>query len=251
MSFAKKVVLITGCSAGIGPTTTELFAKECAQIAIVGRNDKKLHGISIRCVQLGAPILVIKANLAKNDQAELVVKRTIKKYGKLDVLINNSGILKEPNFQSGNFLSTYDEVTNVNLSAIVRITYFAVPHLIKSKGNIINILSHAGIRTTGPKNIAYRTSKAGIEHFTKSLALELAPSGVRVNAISPGPVLTRIFDGMENYVGKTSTKTALTTICDPLEIANLILYVASEKAKEVTGSNFLVDNGSLMLDKLI
>ncbi|PZC82615.1 3-oxoacyl-[acyl-carrier-protein] reductase FabG [Helicoverpa armigera] len=249
MSFAKKVVLITGGSAGIGFTTTEFFAKESAAVVIVGKNEKKLHGIANRCVQLGAPVYVIKADLTENDQAEIVVKKTIRKYGQLDVLVNNSGIKKEVPFLSENFLPTYDEVMNVNLRSVVRITHFAVPHLIKTKGNIINISSQTGINTAGPENVAYRTSKAGIKHFTKSLSLELAPFGIRINTICPGPVLTNTFDGIEANPDKS--KTALCKICDPEEIANLILYVASERAKGVTGSNFLVDNGGLLLDKLI
>lgn len=247
MSFVQKVVLITGGSAGIGATTAELFAKEGASVAIVGRNEAKLKAVTDRCKKLGAETLAIKADVSKDEEADAIVKKTIEKFGKLDVLVNNAGVLREANILSENFLKTYDEVMNINMRGAVRISYFAAPHIIKSKGNIINVSSIAGTCTTRPDNIAYRTSKAAMNHFTRSLALELAPHGIRVNAISPGPVHTDIFEGLEINEEKLRKNTALQRISETNEIADMIVYVASDKAKGITGSNFVIDNGTLLM----
>lgn len=247
MSFLKKVVLITGGSAGIGASTAESFAKEGASVAIVGRNEAKLKAVADKCKKLGADTLTIKADVSKDEEADQIVKKTIDKFGKLDVLVNNAGILREAGILSDNFLKTYDEVMDINMRGAVRISYFAAPHIIKSKGNIINVSSIAGTCTTRPNNIAYRTSKAAMNHFTRSLALELAPHGIRVNSISPGPVRTDIFEGLQVNEEILMKHTALHRISEPSEIADMIVYVASDKAKGITGSNYVIDNGSLLV----
>ncbi|XP_021183753.3 3-oxoacyl-[acyl-carrier-protein] reductase FabG [Helicoverpa armigera] len=246
MSFVKKVVLITGGSAGIGATTAEFFAKEGASVAIVGRNEAKLNAVAQRCQKLGVPTLSIKADVAKDEEADTIVKKTIDKFGRLDVLVNNAGILREANILSDKFLSTYDEVMNVNMRGTIRITHFAAPHLIKTKGNIVNVSSIAGKCTARPNNIAYRTSKAAMTHFTRCVALEMAPHGVRVNSVSPGPVKTDIFDGLEVTEDALTNMTALHRLSETSEIADMIVYVASDKAKGTTGSDYVVDNGCLL-----
>ncbi|KAH9641642.1 hypothetical protein HF086_009988 [Spodoptera exigua] len=247
MSFAKKVVLITGGSAGIGATTAEKFATEGATVAIVGRNEAKLNKVAEQCQKLGTPILTIKADISKDADADLVVKKTIDKFGKLDVLVNNAGILREANLLSEDFLKTYDEVMNINMRGAVRITYFAAPYLIKTKGNIVNVSSVAANCTSRPNTSAYRTSKAAMNHFTRCVALELAPHGVRVNSVSPGPVMTDIFEGLEVNAEMLKKNTALQRVSVPDEIADMIMFVASDKARGATGSNYVVDNGTLLM----
>nr|XP_021183765.2 uncharacterized oxidoreductase TM_0325 [Helicoverpa armigera] len=249
MSFSKMVVLITGGSAGIGATTAELFAKECATVAIVGRNEANLNKVAKCCESFGAPSLAIKADIATDEAANLIVKKTIDKFGKLDVLVNNAGILREAALEADNFLKIFDDVMNVNIRGAARLTYYAAPHIIKTKGNIINISSIAGLCTQRPKNIAYRTSKAALNHFSRSVALELAPHGVRVNSICPGPTHTGLFDGLAVTADDLKSKAALNRVLDTIEIANMILYLASDKAKGITGSNFLIDNGVLLMYK--
>ncbi|KAJ8713156.1 hypothetical protein PYW08_008460 [Mythimna loreyi] len=247
MSFVNKVVLVTGGSAGIGATTAEAFAKEGASVAIVGRNEAKLKAVADRCKKVGKEAFTIKADVAKDEEADLIVKKTIDKFGKLDVLVNNAGILREAGILSDHFLKTYDEVMNTNMRGTVRVSYFAAPHIIKSKGNIVNVSSIAGTCTTRPNNLAYRTSKAAMNHFTRSLALELAPHGIRVNSISPGPVRTDIFEGLKVNEDMLTKMTALKRMSEPCEIANMIVYVASDKAKGITGSDYVIDNGTLLM----
>ncbi|XP_026740390.1 uncharacterized protein LOC113502859 [Trichoplusia ni] len=246
MSFTNKVVLITGASAGIGAATAEQFAKEGASLALVGRNEAKLKAVAERCHELGAKSYVIKADVSKDKDADSIVKKTVDVFGKLDVLVNNAGILKLSGIMADDFLETFDEVMKTNLRGPVRITRSAVPSLIKTKGNIVNVSSIAATNVTRPTFIAYKTSKAALNHFTRSVAFELAPHGVRANSVSPGPVRTDIFGGLNVDADMLLEDTALLRVSDPVEIADLIVYVASDKAKGITGSDYIIDNGTLL-----
>ncbi|CAH0595539.1 unnamed protein product [Chrysodeixis includens] len=247
MSFTDKVVLITGASAGIGAVTAEQFAKEGASLALVGRNEAKLKAVVEKCHALGAKTFAIKADVSKDKEADSIVKKTIEVFGKLDVLVNNAGILRQSGITADGFLEVYDEVMNTNMRGPVRISRSAVPSLIETKGNIINISSVAANLVKQPEYSAYKTSKAALNHFTRCIAFELAPHGVRVNSISPGPVHTDIFDGVGINAESLSEVTALLKASDSIEIADLILYVASDKAKSITGSNYIIDNGSCLI----
>lgn len=245
--FKNKIVLVTGGSSGIGAATAALFAKEGASVAIVGRNVVKLKEVAQKCTTYGSQVLTIKADVTKDEETDNIVKQVIDKFGKLDVLVNNAGILREADIHSELFLDTFDEVMNVNIRAPARITRHAVPYLIQSKGNIVNVSSIAAIRVLRPNCIAYRTSKAALNHFTRACALEFAKHGVRVNSVSPGPTETNIFDGLAVGADALKEQTALKKISESEEIADLIIYLASDKAKSITGSDYVVDNGSLIM----
>ncbi|KAG6439793.1 hypothetical protein O3G_MSEX001086 [Manduca sexta] len=148
-----------------------------------------------------------------------------------------------------NFMETFDSTMNTNMRAVALITHLAVPHLVETKGNVVNVSSVAAGIVKYPNIVSYRTSKAALNHFTRCLALELAPHGVRVNSVSPGPVYTDIFNkaGLAEMVRDLETSTPLKRIGEPDEIADLILFLASEKARSVTGSDYVSDNGSLIL----
>ncbi|XP_047032801.1 3-oxoacyl-[acyl-carrier-protein] reductase FabG-like [Helicoverpa zea] len=249
MSFKNKVVLITGGSAGIGAATAIQFAKDGANIAIVGRNEANLKKVAQRCEQLGAPTLIIKADVANDAEANTIVKKTVEKFGKLDVLVNNAAILKNTTLASPDVMKIYDEVTGINLRAIIHLTSLAAPHLAKTKGNIINISSIlATTYVQASQLMMYCISKAALNHFTIGAALELSAYGVRVNIVSPGPVRTDMLMGLEtDKVWENNVNaTALHRISEPEEVADVIMFLASDKAKGVTGSNYGVDNGVLL-----
>ncbi|CAH2051675.1 unnamed protein product, partial [Iphiclides podalirius] len=251
MSFKDKVVIVTGSSSGIGASTAIEFAKDGAHVVIVGRNESKLENVREKIEKYVKKPLVIKADVSKEADGKKIVKETIEKFGRIDVLVNNAGICETVDITSENFMEGYDRIINVNLRGVVYITHLAIPHLIKSKGNIINISSVAGTNTVGvPDFIAYNVSKAGLNHFTRCAALKLASYGVRVNTISPGPVRTDIGNNpsMEPVMSKQIDEmTALKRISDPVEIADLILYLASDKARGITGSNYVSDNGMMII----
>ncbi|XP_063833412.1 3-oxoacyl-[acyl-carrier-protein] reductase FabG-like [Ostrinia nubilalis] len=248
MSFKNKVVLVTGASSGIGAATAILFSKEGANVAIVGRNESKLKNVSEQCAAVGHAPLVIKADVADDDDARRIVNDTLQKFGKLDVLVNNAGIVQYGTLLNGKVLESFDKIIAINLRAVVHITMLAAPHLVKTKGNVVNVSSVAGQVHITPPFMAYCTSKAGLDHFTRGCALELSSSGVRVNAISPGPVTTDIVEnsGSTAEFEEVGVTTPLGRVSESEEIADLILYVASDKSKGITGSVFVTDNGVMI-----
>ncbi|CAG4913386.1 unnamed protein product [Colias eurytheme] len=250
MSFKNKVVLVTGGSSGIGATAAIEFAKEGAHVAIVGRKEDKLKKVSEQCEKVGLKPLVIKADIGFDDQMKRVIDTVIDKFKQLDVLVNNAAIMKFASVLEGNILEAYDYTMNVNVRAYIHATMLAAPHLIKTKGNIINISSVAATALPAiPNYTPYHTSKAALNFFSRCTARELASHGVRVNIVSPGPVVT---DLLEN-VGVTHMKfedlteeMPLNRVSQPIEIANIILFLASDKAVGITGSEFVADNGYLL-----
>ncbi|KAL0867461.1 hypothetical protein ABMA27_008248 [Loxostege sticticalis] len=244
MSFANKVVIVTGASSGIGAATAVAFGKEGASVVLVGRNEERLQNVADQC----AGALVVKADVANEDDAKRIVDNTLERFGKIDVLVNNAGIAKFGTILGGKVMDTYDEIMNTNLRAAVNLTTLAAPHLVATKGNVVNISAIGGSYAPTPPFLAYCMSKAALNHFTKGAALELAASGVRVNAISPGPVRTDIIAnaGFPITWDHFAAQTALGRVSEPDEVADLVLYLASDKAKAITGSNYVTDNGMML-----
>ncbi|XP_026740389.1 uncharacterized protein LOC113502858 [Trichoplusia ni] len=247
--FANKVVLVTGGSSGIGAAAVEGFAKEGAFVAFVGRNETKLKAVAERC---GANTFPIKADIAKDEEAKTIVAKTIEKFGKLDVLVNNAGISRIVGLSDPNILDAFDLIMNTNLRAVVLLTNLAIPYLKETKGNIVNVSSVAS--TTIPSLmdgfVSYCVSKAGLDQFTRGAAKEFASFGVRVNSVNPGPVITdmAVNSGIDNVPDDDMMKniTALGRASDADEVSDLIQYLASDKARSVTGSCFVIDNGMLL-----
>ncbi|KAL0867462.1 hypothetical protein ABMA27_008249 [Loxostege sticticalis] len=248
MSFKSKVVVVTGASAGIGAATAVSFAREGAHVAIVGRNEAKLKDVAKQCAAVGAAPLVIKADVANDDDARRIINDTIQKFGKLDVLVNNAGVLEFGTILDGTILEAYDKIMAINLRAVVHVTMLAAPHLVKTKGNIVNVSSVAGQMLSVPTANAYGVSKAGLDHFTRGSALELGASGVRVNTVSPGPVETDMLASFatQAQMQQSGVKTILDRISKTEEIADLILFLASDKARGITGSVYVSDNGAML-----
>lgn len=249
MSFSNKVVLVTGGSSGIGAASAILFAKEGANVAIVGRNEDKLKNIADKCEEFGKRPLVVLADVSKDEDAKRIIKETVDAFEKIDVLVNSAGMTKFGSILDGKILEVYDEVMSVNLRSIIHLTALAAPYLVKTKGNIVNVSSTGGVLVPSvPQFIPYCVSKAGLEHFTRGAALELSTAGVRVNAIRPGPVRTDMIEN-SGFPGTWDTfkaRTALNRVAEAEEIADLIMFLASDKAKSVTGSVYTSDNGYLL-----
>lgn len=245
MSFEGKVVIVTGSSAGIGASTAIQFAKEGAQVIIVGTNEVRLRSVKEKCEKFGKTPLVVQGDIAKGADGIRIIDETVNKFGRIDVLVNNAGIGSTNDITNKNFMEGFDHIMNVNLRGVVFITHQAIPHLIKSEGNIVNISSITGIGTLGiPTIVPYCVSMAGLNHFTRSTALNLASYGVRANKISPGPVRKDVAESAA--FEQVSETTALKRVSDPEEIADLILFMASDRARGITGSNFVSDNGVLV-----
>ncbi|XP_022119178.2 3-oxoacyl-[acyl-carrier-protein] reductase FabG-like [Pieris rapae] len=248
MSFKGKVVLITGASSGIGAAAAIEFAKNGASVAIVGRNVEKLNKAAENCSKYSKP-LVIKADVRDDEECKKIVASVIKTFGKLDVLVNNAGIMRHGSILEGNLLEIYDEIMKINVRGHLKMSSLAAPYLVKTKGNIVNISSVAASLTPKIKGVTpYCVSKAALNHFTRCAAVELAGEGVRVNTVSPGPVITDLLEnaGMTNVnIENFGDIMPLKRVSQSVEIADMILFLASDKAVGVTGAEFVVDNGCM------
>lgn len=248
MNFDGKVVLITGASSGIGEGTAKYLAKLGALLALTGRNVDNLNKVGAACETVGQKPLLLVADVTKVDDNKRVIDEIIAKYGKLDVLVNNAGIIGNGSIEDTS-LEQYDEIMNTNVRAVYHLTMLAVPHLVKSKGNIVNLSSVAGNRSF-PGILAYGMSKAAIDQFTRCTALELASKQVRVNAVNPGVIVTDIHKrgGMSEeayaaFLEKCKQTHALGRPGTPEEVASTIAFLASDAASFITGVTINVDGG--------
>ncbi|KAJ2943005.1 hypothetical protein O0L34_g15196 [Tuta absoluta] len=249
MSFENKVVLVTGAGSGIGASIAILFAKEGANVSIVDIDQKKLDAVAAKVAAFGKFPFVVNADISKDEDAKRIITDTIKKFGKLDVLVNNAGLAKVGSILDGKVTKAYDVIMSVNVRAVINLTTLSAPYLAATKGNIVNISSAASTNTpTRSDLIAYYVSKAALDHFTRGAALELASSGIRVNAVNPGPVKTGFMENANIDVKWEVYKslTPLGRVSEPEEIGELVLYLAGEKAIGITGSCFVNDNGILL-----
>ncbi|KAL0831662.1 hypothetical protein ABMA28_002434 [Loxostege sticticalis] len=248
--FTNKVVLVTGASSGIGEAIALRFAKLGAKLAIVGRNAENLANVAKQCeAEKGLKPLEIVADLATDAGVEKTAKETIQHFGRLDVLVNNVGMGARVTIQTTD-METYDRIFNTNLRGVYNLTRLLVQDLIKSKGNIVNISSIAGT-TVHVGALPYAMSKVALDHFSRLIALELAPKGVRVNTVSPGATVSKFHVRLANYteeqyqnwLKELSPHIPLGRVCVGDDIAKMVTHLASEDSALVTGTNVQVDGG--------
>lgn len=248
-SLNGKVALITGASSGIGAGTSVMFAKLGAQLALNGRDLDNLAKVARECTECGAPEpLLVPGDLTNEDTVKKTVEDTIARYGRLDVLVNSAGILAMGTIET-EAITQYDKVMNVNVRSVYLLTQLCVPHLIETKGSIINVSSITGQRSF-PGVLAYCMSKAAIDQFTSCIALELAPKQVRVNSVCPGVIITDVHKraGLDEeqyaqFLEKCKQTHALGRPGQVDEVAHAIAFLASDAASFITGVNLPVDGG--------
>lgn len=243
-----KVVIVTGASSGIGKATAILFANKGATVVAVGRNEKELNRLGPSVRSKSGSIKPYPADLTEMSQIDRLTTAVAETHGRLDVLVNSAGIITNGSIETTS-LADWDKMFNINVRSVFGLTQKCLPQLIESKGNIVNVSSVAGTRSF-PNILAYGVSKAAIDQMTRSAALELAAKGVRVNAVNPGVVVTNIHKrgGMDAEAYKAFLERSKEThpigrVGTPQEVAELILFLASDKASWITGATYEIDGG--------
>ncbi|CAG2104421.1 unnamed protein product [Medioppia subpectinata] len=253
-NFAGKVALITGSSSGIGAATAILFAKSGANVVITGRNAERVSEVAKQCREVspnGLKALEVVADVTSDKDLQRLVDTTIKTFGKIDVLVNNAGIARGSKLEDKDYIDVYKNIMKANLDSVVFLTHICVKHLEKTNGNIINISSIAGIQTAQQYS-AYCMSKSALDMFTKCIAAELGPKGIRVNSVNPGVVKTNIM--VAAGVSETECDKAnemygrlypIGRYGESPDIAHAVLYLASDESSFITGTVLVADGGHL------
>jgi NAD(P)-dependent dehydrogenase (short-subunit alcohol dehydrogenase family) len=254
LELTGKVSVVTGASKGIGLAVVRALSAEGSRVVAGARNVDNLQGIT--------GVTPVAVDLADPSGPARLVERAVAEHGRVDVLVNNVGAVK---MRLQGFLGTSDEefawAMNMNFYTTLRATRAALPRLLDNGGAIVNVASVNAFFQPDAGTIDYGAAKAAVVNLTKSLAMEFGPRGVRVNAVSPGPVSTDLWLG-ENGVAKTVAKltgvdpeTAKRNVIasiggiptgrftTPEEVATLVVLLASPRTANVTGSNYLVDGG--------
>jgi NAD(P)-dependent dehydrogenase (short-subunit alcohol dehydrogenase family) len=243
-----KVAIITGASSGIGKATALLFCSRGSSVVAVGRNGKELHLLRDEVMNFKGQLKIHLADLTETNQVERLVNETAEQFGRIDILVNAAGIISNGSIETTS-LDEWDKVMNINLRSVFFIMQKCVPHLERTKGSIVNVSSVAGMRSF-PNVLAYCVSKAGVDQLTRCAALELASKGIRVNAVNPGVVLTNLHKraGMseeqyQQFLERSKSTHPLGRVGTPNEVAELIYFLASDKASWITGATYEIDGG--------
>jgi len=253
LDFTGKVVLITGAASGIGAATAEMFSKLGACLTLVDREEEGLINVMKKCMQTGYEPYGIAGDLLKPVEMECIARKTKERFeGRLDVLVNGAGIMPTGTLQSTE-LSCFTHVMEANVRSMFYLTKLLLPQLVQCQGSIVNVSSVCGLRAF-PDLVAYNMSKAAVDQFTRSLALDLGPQCVRVNSVNPGVIRTNLqkAGGMDEqsyaeFLERSKETHALGRIGEPTEVASAICFLASELASFVTGVNFPVDGGKQLM----
>lgn len=237
--------MVTGSSRGIGAGIARRFAEEGHRVAIHYRErEAQARALYEELAGAGRAVMLVSGDITDERQAGQIVSRVRERFGFVDVLVNNAGIALPTQLVTETSLADWRRVMDTNATGMFLVTNAALPEMISHKrGAIVNISSMWGV-TGGSCEVAYSASKAAVIGYTKSLAKEVAPSGIRVNCVSPGFVLTdmtRCFG--EDVIASICEETPLLRAGMPEDIAAAVLFLASEEASFITGQVLCVDGG--------
>lgn len=246
--FAEKICLVTGAASGIGRASALRLAGEGATLIVADINEEGLRSLESELGTTGASCLVQPYDALDENSCRTLVARGVERFGRLDVVCNIAGACRADHFLELR-LTDWDRMFAINVRSLVAICQAALPHLIESRGNIVNMASASGL-CGAPYWSAYAASKAAVVSLSASLAVEFNARGVRVNAVCPGSVNTSLpgtysiptdidMNAMQRLFPMTQPA------AEPEEIAGAVAYLASDEARFVTGIAFNIDGGQL------
>ena len=250
LDFSGKKVLVTGGTSGIGLAAAEQFVRQGTAVMVAGRDADKGKTAAARLLQSGGEAAFVCADVRDEAQVRNLVAEAVSTFGRLDVLVNSAGLinrilltdLEQPD---------WDAVLDTNLRGVYLVCKHALPPMIEQgRGVVVNVASYLGVFGARETSPAYNASKAGVIALTRSLALQVGPQGIRVNAVCPGFVVTplneQIILGAPNPAAKEAEMARpypLGRLGRPADVAAAILFLASDEAAWITGASLLVDGG--------
>src|SRR6476661_4335900 len=241
-NLTEKVALVTGGSRGIGAAIAKRLAKDGASVAITYAKDAGAASAVVKAIERGGgKALAIQADAADIEAVKSAVEKTVAKFGRLDVLVNNAGTAIPKTFEETT-MEDMNRVIDINVRGILATTQAALKHM-KSGGRIISIGSAVGERVLVPGLVAYSATKGAVKIFTQALSRELGSRGITVNNVQPGPIDTDLNPASGDWAVPQKAATALDRYGRVDEIAAAVAFIAGPESSYMTGSNLTVDGG--------
>jgi 3-oxoacyl-[acyl-carrier protein] reductase len=247
--FKDKVVIVTGAAKGIGLATAQLLAARGAGVSLVDIDLKTAKKVEKEIRDSGGLALSVQADVSRESDADRMVQQTLSRFGSVDFLVNNAGILRHTPFSSLKPVE-WDEVITANLRSAYLCCRMVVPHMVaKGRGAIVNVSSQAGRSFSHYGGVHYTASKAGLLGLTRHLAFEMAAHGIRVNALCPGVTMTPMLQSVMDprNLPEASKKIPLGRLANPEEQANVIAFLLSDQSSYITGASIDSNGGLFML----
>jgi len=240
--FKNKVVIVTGATSGIGHATAKMFAAEGAKVVCVGRSMERGREIARQIVDAGGEASFVRCDVSNEEQAKDMIEKTVREYGRIDVLFNNAGIMPQSTEIEKIPVEDWRTTFDINMNGIFFVTRYAKPHIVQTKGNIVNNASIAGMQHyAAGRSYAYSASKAAVIQFSHQMAKNYGEEGVRVNCICPGIVDTPILGDRNRSV--YAERVPLKRLATPEDVAKVVLFLASDDAGYLTGVVLPIDGG--------
>ncbi|MFQ5897357.1 MAG: SDR family NAD(P)-dependent oxidoreductase [Candidatus Methylomirabilia bacterium] len=248
MRLKNKIAVVTGSGTGLGRAIALMFGREGASVVVNGRRPGPIEAVAKEIEAAGGGALAVAADVTKVADIKRLIRQAVDRFGQLDLLVNNAGVITSRTPAQQCAEEDWQKMIEGNLTSVFLCSKYALPELMKSKGNIINIASMAGLKGT-PNLVAYGATKGGVVILTRGMAIEYARHGVRINAICPAFVETEInreYLAALKRAGEYNTvvkRHPLGFLGDPDDVAYAAVYLASDEARWVTGIALPVDGG--------
>jgi|TARA_B110000116_G_scaffold10053_1_gene8372 NAD(P)-dependent dehydrogenase (short-subunit alcohol dehydrogenase family) len=246
MRLEGKVAIITGGAHGMGAVEAILFAKEGAKVVVADIREDDARKVEAEIAEAGGEAMVVILDVSKEDQWEQAIADVIAKFGKLDILVNNAGISGSGEKDFGS-TAAWDQLMDINAKSVFLGMKHAIPEMEKVRGGaIVNISSISGMVGQSYVHPGYNASKGAVRLVTKAAAVQHAKSGIRVNSVHPGSMPPMLTSGARGDGGSQDARMAAIPMGregQPIEVANAVLFMASDEASYITGTELMVDGG--------